>query len=192
MTLIDALQHLGYKNSRWVSPSGRLVFAAPSASAPARAVEPFRFHGGADPVVLDVSPWWLNDETYIARERAEMAASFPHFTYFEPEGDLPPTWFGSIDTGYGVFKVMILHRADGSLPAVVPVAPKNRARSTTRQKLSPHLFDNGNLCVAREEDWDRGQHTVATVVAWAAHWHACYATWFVTGRWPIEGFGEDS
>lgn len=186
MTLLQALRSIGYDAPRWVSPSGRVVF---SDAATATPVKPHTFHGGA--ALVEAAPtatdaWW-SDPEYIAREAAAMM-TFPDFTRVQFD-DQPPGWIGTIDTGYGRFKILVQHRRDHGLPHVVPVSPRRRERPRGRSMMrSDHLYDNGNLCVAESGDWDAWTDTAATVVAWAAHWHACYVAWRSGGGvWPTPG-----
>ena len=184
MTLLQALRALGHEAPRWVSPSGRLVFSDPGREA--QPVKPHTFHGGKD-VAEDanaaVPRWWQTDAEQT-RDKAAMAEAFPSFTRLD-NPERPPAWHGTIDTGYGRFDILIQHRLDHGLPYVVPISPSKRQREQGRRiARAPHLFDSGALCVADQSDWDSEEDTTATVVAWAAHWHACYVSWFSNGQWP--------
>ena len=78
------------------------------------------------------------------------------------------------------------------LPAVVPVGPRRLGKQHARRWVrSPHLYNNGNLCVAALDDWDTAAHTAADVAAWAAHWLAVFTAWRITDRWLVEGFAGD-
>jgi hypothetical protein len=194
MTILNILKHHGYNVERGVLPTGRIVFpTAPASSsaafATAMSVKPHAFHGGGNPVeqVPDSSRTWWTDEAVLERDRQAMARYFPGFVEVADTQNLPPAWVGTLDTGYGVFTVRIQHRADHGLPHVTPAKPKARRRGR-RTLASPHTFINGNLCVAAQEDWDPEKDTTATVVGWAAHWHAAYVEWLFTDKWPMEGY----
>ncbi|WIE57964.1 hypothetical protein DEI96_017700 [Curtobacterium sp. MCLR17_031] len=189
MTLLQALHALGYDSPRWVSPSGRVVFTDPGDAG--SSITKHSFHGGAD--VLEhpsTRDWWTNGGE-LARDVEAMASAFPSFR-IATEADRPPVWEGTIDTGYGLFEIRIEHRFDHGLPRIIPIKPSRRGASRGgRFMRSPHLFDSGTLCVAEPSDWDPARDTSATVVAWAAHWHACYVMWFISGIWPSDGVTEN-
>lgn len=187
MSMLDALQYHGAAGARWVSPTGRLMFASPE-SGSSISVPSHTFHGGADPedVVTDAK-WWL-DPAQLARDDAAMREYFPDFVNMSEDPEHPPAWGGVIDSGFGRFPVLILHRQDHGLPRVVPVRVTGRSRQEGRRTVkSPHLYDSGHLCIADEADWNSQRDTIATVVAWTAHWHACYVSWRLSGVWPASG-----
>jgi hypothetical protein len=95
---------------------------------------------------------------------------------------------GDIDTGRGKFKVVVVLRRDQGLPFVrLFGGPRLGVNAGRRWMPSPHLYLNGNLCVADSADWNQDEHTAATVVAWTAHWLAAYTEWRITRRWPVQG-----
>ena len=195
MTIQQLLRHHGHNCARRVLPSGRLVFDSAAtrlslgAATPGLQMSSHTFHGGDE--VEDGSdgpPWWMSNSA-LDRDRAEMDRFFPSFVEIPGDSSTAPAWFGTVETQAGEFKVGIVHRFDHTLPAVVPLAPKRRGRQRGRRfEAAPHLYTNGNLCVASVEDWDETRDSVATVVAWAAHWHAFYVEWLFTGRWPAESY----
>ncbi len=115
-----------------------------------------------------------------------MAEAFPAFRRVEVRGR--PAWHGFLDTGRGRFGVTVVHRPDGRLPYVIPDRPALfRRREGGRHRWAPHLFLNGDLCVASQEDWDVERDDATTVIAWTAEWLATFTTWRITGRdWPCE------
>jgi len=201
MTIANLLKLHGHNVQRAVSPTGRMIFRNIASTAAATAaklaspmpIKPHTFHGGANPVeklTTTPEPWWFDDEV-MDRDRKAMALYFPGFTETPATKVVPPSWVGTIDTGYGVFGVRMQHRLDHGLPAVVPDRPKRRL-VRGMQVDSPHLFLSGNLCVANADDWDPSTDTIATVVGWTAHWHAAYVDWNFTGIWPMEGYESDA
>jgi hypothetical protein len=192
MTIASILKKHGYNAQRGVSPTGKLIFGSEAlrASASALTVKPHTFHGGANPVDEIPVPGYdiSRDSTLIVRDRLEMAKFFPSFAE-ETKVDGPSVWFGTIDTGRGSFPIRIEPRSGRALPRVIPVGLTRRSRTRGgRTVKSPHLYLNGDLCVAGQDDWDPSTDSVATVVAWAAHWHAAYVEWFSTDNWPMEGY----
>lgn len=201
MTLPALLHHHGIHIPRFVTIAGTVVFeatrgsavATSSTSAHATPVLPHRFHGGDEDEDRgnDGAPGWWTEETTLQRYRDAMALSFPGFVEVTDD-DGPPAWAGVLDTGRGRFEILVIGRWDGGLPRVVPFRPKRFGKQRGRYWVpSPHLYVNGNLCVAAEDDWERETHTVATVVCWAAHWLAAYTEWRITDRWPVEGYIQD-
>ena len=189
MTIQQLLRHHGFNCARRVLPSGRLTFDVPTASGSplGLAVTTHTFHGGSESIDdVEKAPWWLAPNA-LERDRAAMAEYFPTFSEVARDADRPPAWFGSIDTKFGGFNVGIVHRFDHGLPAVIPINPEARGRRRGRQYIrAPHTYTNGNLCIAATDDWEPARDTVATVVAWTAHWHAFYVEWLFTGKWPAE------
>lgn len=191
MSMAGLLAKFGHDAGRWVSPAGRVSIAPAALGGSGYRVAPHTFHGGDDPAdpenLSRTDRWWLKDGA-MARERAIMAEAFPSFEEIAGDEHNPPAWVGAIDTGRGKFPIFLLHRWDHGLPAVVPVKlvrrGKNRGRGWTK---APHLYTSGNLCVADADDWRAETNTMADVVAWTAHWHACYVEWLVADRWPSDG-----
>lgn len=187
MSMLDALRYHGAVGPRWVSPTGRLMFAAPE-NAAAVPVKPHTFHGGADPAErTSIQKWWL-DPHATSRDDAAMRELFPDFVQTRGNEAHPPMWTGVIDSGFGRFPIMVLQRKDHGLPRVMPLGVTDRSRHEGRRTVkSPHLFASGHLCVAEERDWEPDSDTIATVVSWAAHWHACFVSWRLNGVWPAAG-----
>ncbi len=199
MTIAALLRHHGVNVPRFVTVDGRVVFDDVTAregeySHPTfGAVTPVAnhtFHGGVEESDIDSgsqADWWADDDE-ISRHVDAMKRSFPNFTYLPPEKDTSPCWFGVIDTGRGSFKVAVILRRDRQLPRVAVLGRVRLGVSAGRRwQPSPHLYDNGNLCVADGSEWKSGEHTAATVTAWAAHWLTAYTEWRMTRQWPVEG-----
>ena len=81
----------------------------------------------------------------------------------------------------------IMTRKDEGLPRIMVMGPRLGVHAGRKWIPSPHLYLNGNLCVADQQDWDPHEHTVATATTRAAHWLAAYTEWRMTSRWPVEG-----
>lgn len=193
MTIAGILRKHGHAHPRFVRSNGLVSFGALGGHTGEFAVRPHTFHGGEEhqPTETPTAPWWKLPDA-LKQDRLQMGQFFPDFTELPPEDGQPPAWYGYIDTGRGKFPILICHKVDHSLPSVIPWKISQRQRNQGRRTVkSPHLYTNGNLCVASQEDWDPERDSLATVVAWTAHWHACYAEWFVSGIWPTEGLLED-
>jgi hypothetical protein len=198
MTIAALLRHHGVKVPRYVTVDGQIVFddVAPCATGYTHstlgAVTPVSnhtFHGGEeepDDRVEGSTAWW-DDEERLDRHVKAMERSFPRFFYVPPEDGLSPCWGGVIDTGRGTFNVGIYPRRDEGLPSVALFDLRLGVNAGRRWLPSPHLYLNGNLCIADRDEWLPGEHTVATAAAWAAHWLAAYTEWRMTRRWPVEG-----
>lgn len=198
MSIAALLHHHGVDVPRYVTVNGQIVFddvqASPSgyvhsALGSVTPVQKHTFHGGEealDNAVGDSAPWWT-DNARLQRHISAMEQSFPGFTYLPASDGLDPCWGGELNTGRGKFKVLVMTRQDEGLPRVAVVGPKLGISSGRSWVPSPHIYLNGNLCVADQDDWDPQEHTVATVTAWAAHWLAAYTEWRITRRWPVEG-----
>jgi hypothetical protein len=172
---------------------GLVQFQTPSTQATGMPLKSHTFHGGEDAVdeEVDDARWW-EAEGALLQEREAMAKWFPTFIEAAGDHDSPPAWGGVIDTGKRKFTVLFMHRWDHGLPRVIPVEPKTLARSFgyRDRRDPPHIYTSGNLCVAAQEDWDHESDTMATVVAWAAHWLANYMEWTFTRKWPAEGYTD--
>lgn len=194
MTIADLLTHHGHARPRWVDVGGRVVFGASAASVPgALAMKPHTFHGGEDPLEASEpdSAWWT-DADNMKRHTDAMAAHFPGFIFLEPEDGSTPAWVGELDTGRGRFQVLVMTRADGGLPWVRILRPKIGKNTRHGWTMPPHMFLSGRPCIADQDDWSCDEDTVATAVAWTAHWLAAYTEWRIINRWPIEGFQPDA
>lgn len=198
MSIAALLSHHGVTIPRYVTVSGRVVFGdvQPSKSGYLHSefgsVTPIAnhtFHGGIegpDRANCEEQAWWHDAERLLRHTRA-MEQAFPSFSYLESPGDRAPSWYGEINTGRGTFKVLIAMRPDEALPSVRVMGAKLGVHAGRRWIRAPHLYVNGNICVADEGEWHPEEHTAATVTAWAAHWLAAYTEWRVTRRWPVEG-----
>jgi hypothetical protein len=193
MTVATLLAHVGIDVPRYVTVDGKIVL---NSSGPRAAVvspmriEPHRFHGGDDPAPprnkYDKA-WWSTDLEARALDENSMRTHFPGFSLHSENGDY--FWSGKINTGRGMFAILVLPHVDHSLPSVVP-SNKNLGRPEGRRlRKPPHLYNSGALCVAAATDWDPSRHTTATAVGWAAHWFAAYTEWRMRGYWPTDGYG---
>ncbi len=195
MTIANILRLNGIDVERTVSPTGRIVFQGERGAVAGAPLKPHTFHDGEAPEDGDdgarAGRWWQQDGA-LEREAAAMSRHFPGFVSAGGDQSLPPAWRGTIDTGRGKFDVIVQHRVDHGLPVVIPIAPRSFTRSDAfrRRRLAPHLYTNGNLCVAAEDDWNPAEDTAATVTAWAAHWYAMYVEWLFTGEWPADGYRD--
>ncbi|BCW78909.1 hypothetical protein [Arthrobacter sp. NicSoilC5] len=200
MTIPALLRHHGVTVPRFVTVDGRIVFNDVTATGagdhlhstfgPVTPVSSHTFHGGVEEFDAADGPpiaWWA-DENQISRHVNAMEGSFPNFRYLPPGAGVNPCWVGVIDTGRGRFQIAVILRKDGQLPRVTVLGGVRLGVSAGRRwQPSPHLYDNGNLCVADNNDWNPEEHTVATVTGWAAHWLSAYTEWRMTRRWPVEG-----
>lgn len=202
MTMPALLSHFGINTARFVTATGEIVFDGVTSASngfthalhgPVTPVTRHSFHGGAEEPddQRDTELAWWDDEAELGRQLNAMAAAFPNFTYLPSEDGAAPCWGGMIDTGRGKFEIGVYPRRDGGLPQVVVFNTRLGAPAGRRWQKPPHLYTNGNLCVAGREDWKSGEHTVATATAWAAHWLAAYTEWRISRRWPIAGVNRD-
>jgi hypothetical protein len=188
MTMMQALKIHGVDAPRFVSALGAISIGEGGGSG--MRLPSHTFHGGEEPKDDVSAPRWWHDETLLTREREEMSRWFPGFLEVPPEDgeDRPPVWFGSLDNGISPQKVIIAHRFDHALPAVIPMKkPAPRRNPKGGWHAIPHYYVSGNLCVASAEDWDPEAMTAAAAIAWAAHWFACHKEWLLHGEWPAEG-----
>lgn len=200
MSIPSLLGHFGISDQRFVTADGRIIFDGVQKSplgvgythaefGSVTAMASHRFHGDV-PEPTDLAThngWWKNDAELDRHIRA-VSAAFPGFAQVSLDPATPPAWAGTLDTGRGKFTVGILTKRDRGLPSVVMLSKQRLGMPTGRSwKPAPHLYLNGNLCVADTSDWDPSEHTVATVIAWSAHWLAAYTEWRMTRRWPVAG-----
>lgn len=198
MSMPALLSHFGINNARFVTQTGEIVFDGVTKTAsgfthatlgPVMSVAKHTFHGGEDEPDDDPDDFqvWWDDEAQIRRHTDAMELAFPDFVYVPPDDKGGPCWGGIIDTGRGMFEIGIFPRRDQGLPRIVVLNRRLGAPAGRRWQNSPHLYLNGNPCVADREDWDPFEHTVATAAAWTAHWLAAYTEWRMSRRWPVEG-----
>lgn len=197
MSMPALLSHFGINTARYVTTTGEIVFdgvtrvgdgVAHPTHGTVTPVAKHTFHGGEEePDDSHDGPtvWW--DEDQINRHIEAMKRSFPNFIYVPPEDGSGPCWGGIIDTGRGKFEIGIFLRRDEGLPSIVVFNRRLGAPAGRRWQRSPHLYDNGNLCVADRDDWNPDEHTGATAAAWSAHWLAAYTEWRMSRKWPVEG-----
>lgn len=201
MTIADLVGHFAATTPRYVTVNGQIIFndVTPAASGgythpvhgTVTPVQKHTFHGGTEESVDapdPEAPWW-NQPELIQRHIDAMAYSFPGFTYLPPESDTVPVWVGEIDTGRGKFPIGIALRSDQGLPRIALLSKIQLGVFAGRRWVrAPHLYDNGNLCVADVTEWQPEEHTAATATAWAAHWLAAYTEWRITRKnWPVTG-----
>ncbi|BCT76263.1 hypothetical protein SCMU_21050 [Sinomonas cyclohexanicum] len=198
MSIAALLSHHGVKAPRYVTIDGEIVFDGVTETAsgpkhhsrgPVTRVPNHTFHGGDNLTddAGDGTPWW-SDPKKLEKHVQAVELAFPNFRYTAPQGEISPSWTGEINTGRGRFMIQVSLRRDRGLPRVQLVSHQKLGRATGRRfERSPHLYLNGDLCVAETADWRRDEHTAATAIAWAAHWLACYTEWRFTMRWPVAG-----
>lgn len=197
MSIAALLSHHGLNVPRYVTIDGEIVFDGVTETAsgprhqsrgPVTRVPNHTFHGGHN--VLDdkgTGTLWWDDTTELEKHVRAVELAFPNFRYAAPEGEMPPSWTGEVNTGRGRFVIRVSLRRNGGLPRVQLVSRQRLGRNAGRRFVrSPHLYLNEDLCVAEGADW-REEHTAATAIAWAAHWLACYTEWRFTMRWPVAG-----
>lgn len=201
MSLPALLSKLSPRRLRFVTIDGRVVtddvvgnphdgYSHPNFGHVTR-VAPHTNHGGALPDVAPAPPWWEEHPEALAAEVEAMRAAFPGFVRTP---SAVPSWTGSLDTGRGRFDVTLIHRPDRGLPRIVPTKPGLFQRNeASRTRKAPHLYINGDLCIAAQTDWDPDTHDATTALAWTAHWLASFTEWRITGRgWPCAGVGTDA
>lgn len=177
---------------------------------PVTAVTPHTFHAGVEAADRDdastlttaagvtgtTTPTtparWFDDPAEVDRHDTAVRAVLPGFA-LNPAGTAntttPPSWSGVINTGRGRFAVAIHSRTDGGLPRIEPTQPRRLGKYRAgRWVPAPHIFTNQNLCIAGEDDWNPDEHTIAVAALWTAHWYAAYTEWFMTDRWPQDGY----
>lgn len=200
MSMPALLSHFGINTARFVTSTGQIVFDGVTKTgtgfthATFGAVTPVAkhtFHGGKEGTDADqnsTAVWW-DDPDQIQRHIQAMEKAFPSFVYAAPQDGSGPCWVGIIDTGRGRFKIGIYLRRDQGLPRVVVFNRRLAMPAGRWWQPSPHLYVNGNLCVADADDWHPVEHTAATATAWAAHWLAAFTEWRMSRQWPGEGVG---
>lgn len=197
MSLTQLITRMSGRTPRFVTVSGQVISSSHVVASNGAYHHPqhgvltpvarHTNHGGHPPNEGDHRPWWETDPDRLEQERPAMAVAFPGF--IEVEHDGRPAWRGTLNTGRGEFEVTVVHRPDHGLPHVVPSHPSLFRRKQGRRFVnSPHLYLNGNLCVAGQDDWDADRYDATVVTAWTAHWLATFTTWRITGRaWPCDG-----
>jgi hypothetical protein len=171
-----------------VTPEGRLVRSV-STAASITVIAPHRFHGGAQTASPQVAAaWWDDRPDLLEHERQSMAQCFPGVSFVRLAHRIG--WRGSLRPWNRQFTVQVLWGRDRALvPSVnVLTTPDLGRMEGGRLRRSPHLYDAGNPCVARANDWTPTQHDVTTVIAWTAHWLGCYEQWVAFRKeWPRIG-----
>lgn len=198
MSMPALLSHFGINTARYVTVTGEVVFDAITKSgstfthATQGRVTPVvehTFHGGDDePEDTSADTAWWDDADELNRHVVTMKESFPHFLYLPADESHAPCWAGEINTGRGRFNIGVVLRRDRGLPTITLISAQKLGMSSGRTWIpSPHLYLNGNPCVADRADWNPDEHTAATATAWAAHWFAAYTEWRIIRRWPVNG-----
>lgn len=125
MGLISLMRMISTSKPRYVTIDGQVISGRDVQSfnghtthprhGPVTHVPRHADHGGPDPA--NVAPafegaaaWWTQWPERLARERQAMAVCFPGFQQIVRSGR--PGWTGTINTGYGRFRVEIVHRPD--------------------------------------------------------------------------------
>jgi adenylate cyclase len=190
-TGVGLLKKLPLTSSLGVTAGGRLVPSTGSTSA-VNAIAAHRFHHGVETESpIPGTAWWDERPALLERERRNISTAFPSFEEFESEGRIG--WRGTVMPWSREFTIEILwHLNRAQIPRVNVTSDAHLGRMERgKWKRAPHLFDAGNLCVARPEDWRPSEHDATTVIAWAAHWLGCYEQWAVFRReWPRVGQGK--
>ncbi len=202
MGLISLMGMISTSKPRFVTVDGRVISGRDVRVSNGRAVHPHHGpvthaprhadHGGHDPEDgLEAHggqvAWWVAQPDRLAEELEAMTSHFPGFRPIVRGGR--PGWAGTINTGYGVFPVEVVHRPSmTALPEARVVGRRLERKEGHRYRRPEHLFYSGALCYASEDDyrpWDG--HNAVTVVAWVAHWLAEYVYWRLSGVWPTSG-----
>lgn len=203
MSLPSLLRHVGAHIPRGVSVDGRVLAgqAAVAAVAAGRAIRiaPHTNHGGVQgalgdatgPTGLHADAWWATDAVAQAADIAAVARAFPSFSHDGSRGG--HRFKGVLDTGRGRFRVAAIGDPDGGIPHLLPIQPRALGRHDGRGFHRPeHVYTNGNLCIAGDDDWHPDRHDTATAIAWAAHWYATYTDWRLGGPWSSDGYRPDA
>lgn len=202
MGLISLMRMISTSKPRFVTIDGQLISDRDVRVSNGQAVHPrhgpvthvprHRDHGGEDPedgerAGRERAAWWLAWPERLAEEREAMASRFPGFQPIVRGGR--PGWAGTINTGYGVFPVEIVHRPDiAALPEARVMGRRLERKEGRRYRRPEHLFVSGALCYASADDYRPCDgHNAVTVVAWVAHWLAEYVYWRLSGVWPTQG-----
>lgn len=195
MTISSLLRHHGVAIPRFVTVDGRIVFdgvtnttAGPvhETHGPVTPVTKHTFHGGVEREAATLTaPWWT-DSDKIQRHETAMQTAFPQFVRTSTD-NTPPAWTGTLDTGRGQFRAKVQLRADEQLPSIRVLGTRLGRSKRGLWHPAPHLYLNGNLCVADVTDWNPEAHTAATATGWAAHWLAAYTEWRMSDFWPVDG-----
>jgi class 3 adenylate cyclase len=174
-----------------VTSEGRLVTSVGSTSS-STPIAAHRFHHGIEiESPIQGTPWWDELPAMLERERRRVSEAFPSFEAFESEGCIG--WRGTLRPWQREFTIESLWRRDRArIPRVSVTSESHLGRMERgKWKRAPHLFDAGNLCVARSSDWLPMAYDATTVIAWAAHWLGCYEQWVMFRRqWPRIGQGD--
>lgn len=115
--------------------------------------------------------WFERYPARLAAERDVMRSRFPGFTLIEAEGgDL--CWVGILEPVAGREFVLAV-----SYPDRYPYEePRIYVLDPPLQPGTPHVYENGALCVHPAGRWDPSR-TVAGSLALASAWLVMYVTW---------------
>lgn len=199
MTLPSLLRHVGAHIPRGVTVDGRVLTGraavAAFATGSATPIMPHTNHGGVQAALRDVATpsgryanaWWNAHPTARMADIVGVARAFPGFVYNGMDGG--HRFEGLINTGRGRFRVAAVGYPDGRIPHLVPINPHGLGRHEGRGFRRPeHVYTNGNLCVAGDDDWRPDEYNTVTAIAWAAHWYATYTDWRLGGSWRSDGY----
>lgn len=140
-------------------------------------------------MISTLAPWFerKENETRLVAEFEAMAARFPQFKLHRERNSL--FWLGELRSNQGrIYKLKVSY-PDGfpqDFPKVYVVSPKLKPNRHTWAENNPQSF----MCLFRPESgshqhsYDPARTTAAAIVAWGAHWIACYEIFEREGWWP--------
>lgn len=97
-------------------------------------------------------------------------------------------WTGPIQPGpmCDTYRVRITWDGRSSRPKVRVLSPK---LTELPDEDIPHRFENGDLCLHYNGEWDSTMLISETIIPWTSEWLLFYELWLVTGEWL--GGGHD-
>lgn len=132
----------------------------------------------APELTLSVAESQASNRWFLEQERLRQ---FPTFQ-FRRAGIQITAAEGTVDTQYG--NTYAIRIELGNFPFKKPIV---RPKDWSIHPKAPHQFNDGTICIMREDQW-RGHFTVALVVAKTAIWLGKYDLWKHEGIWP--GLGQ--
>lgn len=115
----------------------------------------------------------------LARQAFALRGCFPNSEVVLDRRRL--TWRGSIQptAASRQYLVEIVYEL-GWYPAVRIVEP---ALDCWKGESTPHIYDNGCLCLHLPGEWRSGMLIARSTVAWTSEWLLNYEIWLGTGIW---------